>query len=124
MREAPSLVLAGRLLSEGAEVRVWDPVADARALLPQARHCATPVEALTGADGAVLVTEWPELRALELERAREVMRNPLLVDGRNFFDPDTARRAGFAYEGIGRAASALAGLPETDERQPSELEAR
>ena len=48
MREAPSLVLAGRLLAEGADVRVWDPVADARALLPQATHCATPLEALDG----------------------------------------------------------------------------
>jgi UDPglucose 6-dehydrogenase len=124
MREAPSLVLAGRLLSEGAEVRVWDPVADARAQLPQARHCTTPLDALAGADGAVLVTEWPQLRDVSLEEARAVMRNPLLVDGRNFFDPETARRAGFAYEGIGRAASPLAGLPETDEPQPSELEAR
>jgi UDPglucose 6-dehydrogenase len=121
MREAPSLVLAGRLAAEGAALRVWDPVADAREQLPQATHCATPLEALTGADGAVIVTEWPELRDLPLEEARTVMRNPLLVDGRNFLDPETVRRAGFAYEGIGRAASPLAGLPETDEPEPAEL---
>jgi UDPglucose 6-dehydrogenase len=121
MREAPSLVLAGRLIAEGAEVRVWDPVARAGEQLPQATHCATPLEALTGVDGAVLVTEWPELRDLPLDEARRVMRNPLLVDGRNFLDPETVRRAGFAYEGIGRAASPLAGLPETDEPEPAEL---
>ena len=122
MREAPSLVLAGRLLAEGAAVRVWDPVADASAQLPQARHCATPLEALSGADGAVVVTEWPELRQLPLDEARQVMRNPLLVDGRNFLDPEAARRAGFAYEGIGRAASPMAGLPETDEPEPAHAE--
>jgi UDPglucose 6-dehydrogenase len=120
MREAPSLVLAGRLLSEGAEVRVWDPVADARSQLPQATHCATPLEALDGADGAVLVTEWPELRDLPLDEARQAMRNPLLVDGRNFLDPEAVRRAGLAYEGIGRAASPLGALPETDEPEPAE----
>jgi UDPglucose 6-dehydrogenase len=120
MREAPSLVLAGRLASEGAEVRVWDPVADARGLLPQAIHCATPLEALEGADGAVVVTEWPQLRELSLEEAHAVMRNALIVDGRNFLDAGAARRAGFVYEGIGRAASPLAGLPETDEPEPAE----
>jgi UDPglucose 6-dehydrogenase len=98
---------------------VWDPVADARAQLPQATHCATPLEALGGADGAVIVTEWPELRELALDEASSVMRNPLLVDGRNFLDPAAARRAGFAYEGIGRAASPLAGLPETAEPEPA-----
>jgi UDPglucose 6-dehydrogenase len=122
MREAPSLVLAGRLVAEGAAVRVWDPVADARSQLPQATHCATPLEALIGADGAVLVTEWPELRDLELEEARRVMRNPLLVDGRNFLDPEAVRRAGFAYEGIGRAAPAPSGLIETDQPEPAELQ--
>jgi UDPglucose 6-dehydrogenase len=123
MREAPSLVLAGRLLSEGAVVRVWDPVADARDLLPQAVHCATPLEAVEGADGAVIVTEWSQLRELPLERARALMRNALIVDGRNFLDADAARRAGFAYEGIGRAASPLAGLPETEEPAARELHA-
>jgi UDPglucose 6-dehydrogenase len=112
MREAPSLVLAGRLFSEGASVRVWDPVAEAKPLIPHATHCATPLEALEGADAAVIVTEWPELRELPLEQAREVMRNPLIVDGRNFLDPRVVRGAGFEYEGIGRAAA---------EPEPAEL---
>jgi UDPglucose 6-dehydrogenase len=121
MREAPALVLAGRLLAEGAAVRTWDPVADATGLMPQATHCASPLEALTGADGAVVVTEWAELRDLPLDDARRAMRNALIVDGRNFLDPDAVRRAGFAYEGIGRASSPLAGLAETPEPEQAEL---
>ena len=117
MREAPSLVLAGQLLAEGATVRAWDPVADASHLLPQATHCSSALDALRGADAAVIVTEWPQLRDLSLDEARGVMRNPLLVDGRNFLDPDAARRAGFTYEGIGRASSPFGLLPETPERE-------
>jgi UDPglucose 6-dehydrogenase len=122
MREAPSLVLGARLVSEGAAVRAWDPVADASELLTYATLCSSPLEALEGADGAVIVTEWPELRELPLDEARRTMRNALIVDGRNFLDPDEVRRAGFAYEGIGRAGSPLAGLPETDEPRQAELQ--
>jgi UDPglucose 6-dehydrogenase len=122
MREAPSLVLGARLLSEGAAVRVWDPVADARELLTYATHCSSPLEAVAGADAAVIVTEWPELRELPLDEARQAMRNALIVDGRNFLDPDDVRSAGFVYEGIGRQSSPLAGLPETDEPRHAELQ--
>jgi len=103
-REAPSLVLAGRLVAEGADVRAWDPVADGRSILPQATICATPLEALRGADAAVLVTEWAELADLDWAAAASSMRNALLVDGRNMLDPTELRAAGFTYEGIGRAA--------------------
>jgi UDPglucose 6-dehydrogenase len=103
-REAPSLVLAGRLVAEGADVRAWDPVADGRAILPQATIHDSPLEALDGADAAVLVTEWPELVELDWAEAARRMRNALLVDGRNLLDPEELRSAGFAYEGIGRAA--------------------
>jgi UDPglucose 6-dehydrogenase len=103
-RDAPSLVLAGRLVAEGADVRAWDPVADGRAILPQATIHDSPLEALDGADAAVLVTEWPELVELDWAEAARRMRNALLVDGRNLLDPEELRSAGFAYEGIGRAA--------------------
>ena len=122
LREAPSLVLASRLLAEGAEVRAWDPVADASSLLQGVRFCDGVLEAVTGADAAVIVTEWDELRSLASEEVRSAMRRPLIVDGRNLLDPEEARSAGFTYEGIGRAASPLAALPETEEREP-ELEA-
>jgi UDPglucose 6-dehydrogenase len=122
LREAPSLVLASRLLAEGAEVRAWDPVADASSLLQGVRFCDGVLEAVTDADAAVIVTEWDELRSLASEEVRSAMRRPLIVDGRNLLDPEEARSAGFTYEGIGRAASPLAALPETEEREP-ELEA-
>jgi UDPglucose 6-dehydrogenase len=115
LREAPSLVLASRLLAEGADVRAWDPVADARRLLQGVTFCESALEAVTGADAAVIVTEWDELRSLASAEARDAMRTPVIVDGRNLLDPEEARAAGFTYEGIGRAASPLAALPETEE---------
>jgi UDPglucose 6-dehydrogenase len=102
MREAPSLVLAGRLLSEGAEVTAWDPVANGEAHLHGVEIAATALDALDGADGAVVVTEWPELRELDWAAAGERMRNRVIVDGRNVLDPDAMRALGFMYEGIGR----------------------
>jgi UDPglucose 6-dehydrogenase len=105
IREATSLVLSGRLQGEGASVRVYDPVAADRAgaMLGGARICESALEALDGADAAVLVTEWPEFG--ELDWANDVkprMRVPLVVDGRNFLDRDELEQAGFTYEGIGR----------------------
>ena len=102
MREAPSLVLAGRLLSEGAEVTAWDPVADGTAHLHGVEIAETALDALDGADGAVLVTEWPELRELDWGAAAGRMRGNVIVDGRNLLDPDAMRAHGFVYEGIGR----------------------
>ncbi len=121
LREAPSLVLASRLLAEGAEVRAWDPVADAGPLLQGVTLCDSVLDTVADADAAVIVTEWHELRGLASEDVRQAMRRPLIVDGRNLLDPEQARSAGFTYEGIGRAASPLAALPETEEREP-ELE--
>jgi UDPglucose 6-dehydrogenase len=102
MREAPSLVLAGRLLSEGAEVAAWDPVADGAAHLHGVDIAATALDALEGADAAVVVTEWPELRELDWATAARGMRGNVIVDGRNLLDPDAMREHGFVYEGIGR----------------------
>jgi len=116
MREAPSLVLASRLLAEGAEVRGWDPIA--RPELLGVTLFGTPLEAVTGADAAVIVTEWPELAEIATEEVRAAMHHPLIIDGRNLLDPARVRAAGFAYEGIGRAVSPLDVLPETPEREP------
>jgi UDPglucose 6-dehydrogenase len=117
LREAPSLVLASRLLAEGAEVRAWDPVADASHLLQGVTFCDSVLEAVTGADAAVIVTEWDELKGLASEEVRSAMCRALILDGRNLLDPEQARAAGFDYEGIGRASSPLASLPETEERE-------
>jgi UDPglucose 6-dehydrogenase len=115
MREAPSLVLASRLLAEGAEVRAWDPVARPGELMKGAVMSDTVIEAVTGADAAVIVTEWEELRRLASPEIRAAMAQPLIIDGRNLLDPDEARAAGFAYEGIGRPSSPFESLPETAE---------
>jgi UDPglucose 6-dehydrogenase len=106
VREASSLVLASRLLAEGARVRAWDPVAleEAKRLLTGVEFCRELHEAVTGADAAVIVTEWSELRALATDTVRTAMRTPLIVDGRNLLDPEAARAAGFVYEGIGSPA--------------------
>jgi UDPglucose 6-dehydrogenase len=103
MREAPSLVLAGRLLAEGADVRAWDPVAR-----PDGMHGVTQfdtVEAtVDGVDAVVLVTEWPELREIDWAAIRPTLRRPVFVDGRNLLDPVSMRVAGYTYDAIGRAA--------------------
>jgi UDPglucose 6-dehydrogenase len=102
MREAPSLVLAGRLLSEGADVTAWDPIADGRAHLHGVQIADSALDAFTDADAAVVVTEWPEIRDLDWGAAGARMRTRVVVDGRNLLDPDEMRRLGFVYEGIGR----------------------
>ncbi len=111
MREASSLVLALRLLAEGARVRAWDPVAleEARPHLPGVQLCKDLLEAVRGTDAAVIVTEWDELKEFARPEVRTAMKNPLIVDGRNLFDPEAARRAGFAYEGIGRPSAPAEG---------------
>ncbi|HEY3070350.1 MAG TPA: UDP-glucose/GDP-mannose dehydrogenase family protein [Gaiellaceae bacterium] len=120
MRDAPSLILAPRLLSEGAVVRGWDPVAleEARGVLRGVELRESLLEAVSGADAAVIVTEWDELRDIATTEIRDAMRNPLIVDGRNLLDPDAVRATGFTYEAIGRATSDLSALPETEETEP------
>jgi UDPglucose 6-dehydrogenase len=104
MREASSLVLAARLQGEGAEVVAYDPVASERAgqLLDSVTLTGSAMEALEGADAAVLVTEWREFAELDWAEVAKRMAQPLIVDGRNFLDPAALRAAGFDYEGIGK----------------------
>ncbi len=105
MREASSLVLAARLQGEGAEVTAYDPVAAdaARDLLEGVELRGSALEALEGADAAVLVTEWPEFAEVDWSEAASRMARPLLIDGRNFLNSGALRAVGFEYEGIGRA---------------------
>ncbi len=103
MREAPSLVLASRLQTEGALVHAWDPLVESHPALKDVVMETSLLDAVRDADAAVIVTEWPELAGLASEEVREAMRTPLIVDGRNLLDPEAARAAGFDYEGIGRA---------------------
>ena len=114
VREATSLVLAARLQSEGANVRVYDPKAGERAqeLLGGATVTASALDALSGADAAVLVTEWPEFRELDWAEVKERMRRPIVVDGRNFLDAELLASTGFTVEGIGRSSERLSGSQE------------
>jgi UDPglucose 6-dehydrogenase len=104
LRGASSLVLAARLLAEGAIVSAYDPVAEvqARALMPELRYRESALQALEGADAAVLVTEWKELTELDWERVADAMAGDLVIDGRNALAPEAVRGAGLRYEGIGR----------------------
>jgi UDPglucose 6-dehydrogenase len=102
MREAPSRVIAYRLLSEGADVRAWDPVAQPADLLQGIELCESVLDAVRDADAAVIVTEWPELANLASDEVRDAMARPVIIDGRNLLDPPAAQAAGFVYEGIGR----------------------
>jgi UDPglucose 6-dehydrogenase len=106
-------VLSARLQSEGAHVRAFDPVAGDRAtdLLGGARIAQSALDALDGAHGAVLVTEWPEFRELDWAEVKERMVQPLIVDGRNFLDRELLERQGFTYEGVGRAHVPALGAP-------------
>jgi len=105
MRDAASLVLAARLQGEGVEVAAYDPIAEQRAaeLLPAVEMAASALDALDGADAAVLVTEWPEFAELNWAQVAKCMARPLIVDGRNFLDAEAIAAAGIEYEGIGRA---------------------
>jgi UDPglucose 6-dehydrogenase len=102
MRQAPSIVLASRLQTEGAVVHAWDPLVDSHPALDGVVMETSLLDAVRDADAAVIVTEWPELEGLASGEVREAMRTPLIVDGRNLLDPEAARAAGFQYEGIGR----------------------
>src|SRR5688572_18239408 len=112
MREASSLVLAGRLQGEGAEVVAYDPIAmaEARHLMPHGVDFADDeLGAVAGADAVVLVTEWEQFRGLDWGDIAGAMRGDVVVDGRNALDADAIRSAGLRYEGVGR------GRPEAGE---------
>ena len=104
IRQAPALEVIRELLREGASVRAYDPCAmeNAQRALPQVVYCQDAYAALEESDCLVLCTDWDEFRKLDLARVRKLMRYPIVVDGRNVFDPATMRGHGFHYSSIGR----------------------
>jgi UDPglucose 6-dehydrogenase len=116
------------LIREGAEVWAYDPVAHAVAerMMPQLALAKNPYELATGCDALVLVTEWNEFKHLDLARLRAVMKTPVFVDGRNVYEPEVMREAGFIYRGIGRgyngSMSDLAAKPAPDGVTESAIE--
>jgi len=115
LRDAPSVYIAERLLQMGARVKCYDPIAmDAcRSQYPELRvRYATSVDDLASdADALVVVTEWDQFRSIDLAGIARLMAKPILVDGRNLFDPDAALAAGFDYSGVGRCPRSRTAAP-------------
>jgi UDPglucose 6-dehydrogenase len=104
MREAPSLSILPVLAAEGAEVVAYDPAAmgEAQKLLPEVTTMVDPYACIDGADAMIILTEWDEFRALDLDRIKTALRKPVVVDLRNVYKPDEMASRGFAYVSIGR----------------------
>jgi UDPglucose 6-dehydrogenase len=97
-------VLVPALQQAGAVVRAHDPqgMEQAKPLLPNVRFCDNPYDATDGADALVIVTEWDAYRALDLDRIRQTMKSPTVVDLRNIYRPEEMAAKGFSYSSIGR----------------------
>lgn len=104
MREAPSLTIAEYLHERGANVRGYDPVAMevAQRVLPYVEMCSDSYDLAQGADALIVLTPWNEFKQLDMERIKSAMRQPVLIDGRNLYDPARMEQIGFQYRGIGR----------------------
>lgn len=104
LREAPALNIVPALIAEGARVRAYDPAAakPAKEELPDAEIVADAMSALEGADALVVLTEWPEFVDADLERVRDALRRPVVVDGRNLWAPARMAELGFTYLSFGR----------------------
>jgi len=105
VREAPAIDVINSLKQKGARVRAYDPKAMPvlKQTLNDIQYCRDAYEAANGADAVLLVTEWEEFRQLDLERMKRVMRRPVIVDGRNLYEPNVMRELGFVYRGVGRS---------------------
>jgi UDPglucose 6-dehydrogenase len=104
MREAPSVELIHLMQSEGARIRAYDPVAmvNADLYLHDVTLCQDAYQVAIGADALVVVTEWNEFKHLSLAELKEAMRQPIVIDGRNIYDPEQMKALGFIYRGMGR----------------------
>jgi UDPglucose 6-dehydrogenase len=105
MREAPSLEVIPALQALGAKVSAFDPqgMHEAASMLPDVRFAEGPYDAVEGADALVILTEWDQFRALDFNRVKLLMNQPVVIDLRNIYPPDDMRARGFNYTSIGRA---------------------
>lgn len=104
IRDASSIDILFALLKKGAKIKTWDPIAEQRmqTIFPKIEYCPTPYEALAKVDAAIIVTEWDETIKLDLKKVKKLMKKPVIIDGRNCLDKETALKLGFKYQGIGR----------------------
>jgi UDPglucose 6-dehydrogenase len=106
LRNAPALDIIHRLHAEGCRINAYDPVAmdKARGRLKNVRFCRTPYDAARGADAVLLCTEWKEFREVDLAKVKALLRTPVFLDGRNFYDPTVLSALGFQYHSVGRVS--------------------
>lgn len=104
MREAPAIVVINELLRQKARIRAYDPVAmgNAKHMLKGVTFCKDSYEVAKDADILILMTEWDEFRQIDLKKIKTEMKTPMLLDGRNIYDPQTVKSLGFTYKGVGR----------------------
>lgn len=104
MRFAPSIDIIKALQAEGARIKAYDPVAmsKSREVLKNVTYCKDPYETAKGSDCLIILTEWDEFARLDLARVKKLLRHPIIIDGRNIFEPSKMKKLGFVYKGVGR----------------------
>ena len=104
LREAPSLAIIRQLLNFQVAIKAWDPVSisEAKKIFPQIEYFTDIYKALEGVDGAIIVTEWDEIKKIDLKKVKELMKKPIIIDGRNVLNQKEVKKLGFEYSGIGR----------------------
>lgn len=104
MRDAQSLTILPALTEKGTRVRAHDPqgIEAAKKLMPEIEYCADPYETCEGADAVIIMTEWNQYRALDIDKLGEIMKDKIFIDLRNIYDPKTLKEKGFKYFGVGR----------------------
>ena len=104
MRESPSIYIISELQKQGVLIKVYDPQAmdAAKAFLQNVEYCQNPYKAAKGSDVLILVTEWDEFKTLDFIKIKRLLKQPIIIDGRNIFDPLVMKEYGLIYFGIGR----------------------
>jgi UDPglucose 6-dehydrogenase len=104
MREAPSIDIIRRLQQERVRIKAYDPQAmeNAKAILDDVEYCKDPYDVARDSDALILITEWDEFRSLGLSRIKGLLKQPVVIDGRNVYDPEKMKQLGFVYQGVGR----------------------
>jgi len=104
MRNAPAEKIITKLLAEGARIKVFDPksMEKAKEILPDIEYCENPYQAAEGAEALVIITEWNEFKEMDLNRIKDLLHQPIIIDGRNIYNPDKMEKMGFTYKSVGR----------------------
>lgn len=104
IREAPSIKVIKQLQQEGVKIKAYDPKAmdNVRQVFPDIELCQDPYQVAEGSDALVIVTDWEEFKKMDLQKVKGLLNQPVIIDGRNMFDPDEMEKLGFTYQGVGR----------------------